>query len=172
MKELFLVLLGFLLGQVPPWHARKRRMKTHWSALRAEIDQCQEKAETLLRDNIMSPLYRLPVMTYQASFPVLLVDGAVEQSEVLAIGRFFGLAQEINRGLDSADQISKAGDSQRLMQEFNRNCLKARELIEPKDGATSLYTKVRGIIDSKITPRAWQIRHLSIFQCRGTRKSK
>jgi hypothetical protein len=79
MQEFLLVLLGFFLGLIPQWLQRKRRLKAHWCALSAEIEQCREKAETLLGDNVMSPLYRFPVMAYQASFPILLADGAVQE---------------------------------------------------------------------------------------------
>jgi len=158
MKELFLILVGFLLGMIPPWFMRKRRLRTHWCAFRAEMEQCNEKAKKLLNDNIMSPLYRLPLIAYQVSFPVLLADGAVEEKEVLSIGRFFNLAEELNRGLDNAADMLKAGNDEKLQQEFNRNCLKAKALIEPNDGQDSLYTEARRIIDSKISARWWQFR--------------
>jgi hypothetical protein len=156
MKEFLLVLLGFFLGLVPPWLQRKRRLKTHWCALRAEIEQCREKAETLLKDNVMSPLYRLPVMTYQTSFPVLLAGGAVQENEVSVIGRFFSQAQDINRGLDNAAEMFKVGNDEKLKQEFDRNCLKAKGLIKPKDGEESLYTQARKVVDHKISLRWWQ----------------
>ena len=156
MKELLLVLLVFCLALVGPWLQRKRRLKTHWCALRAEIEQCREKTETLLTDPVMSPLYRLPVMTYQTSFPVLLADGAVHEKEVSVIGRFFSQAQDINRGLDNAAEMFKAGNDEKLKQEFNRNCLKVKEMIEPKDGEKSLYTQAKTVIDYKISLRWWQ----------------
>lgn len=161
MKELFLILLGFLLGMIPPWFMRKRRLRTHWCALRADMEQCNEKAKKLLNHNIMSPLYRLPLLGYQVSFPVLLADGAVEENEVLSIGRFFNLAEELNRGLDNAAEMLKVGNDEKLKKEFNRNCLKAKALIEPNDGQDSLYTEARWIIDSKISARWWQFRKYS-----------
>ena len=154
--SVLLVLLGFFLALVPPWLQRKRRLKTHWCALRAEIEQCREKTETLLSDHVMSPLYRLPVMTYQTSFPVLLADGGAQENEVSVIGRFFSQAQDINRGLDNAAEMFKAGNNEKVKQEFDRNCLKARELIEPNDGEESLYTKAKKVVDHKISLRWWQ----------------
>lgn len=160
MKELFLIILGFLLGTIPPWFMRKRRLRTHWCALRADMGQCNEKAEKLLKDNKMSPLYRLPLIAYQVSFPVLLADGAVEENEVLLIGQFFNMAEELNRGLDNAAEMLKVGNDQRLQQEFNRNCLKAKVLIEPNDGKDNLYAEAKRIIDSKISVKWWQfIKH-------------
>ncbi len=82
MTELAFAIFGFLLGLLPSWFNRKRRLKTHWCALRAEMMLCKEKAELLLNDNVMSPLYRLPVIAYQVSYPVVLADGAVAEEEV------------------------------------------------------------------------------------------
>jgi len=81
-------------------------------------------------------------MTYHVSFPVLLADGGVDQSEFSAIGRFFGMAGEINRGLDNAAEMRKIDDSEKLRQEFERNCLKAEELIK-------LYDEAIKVVDSK-----------------------
>ena len=51
-------------------------------------------------------------------------------------------------------------DDQRLQQEFNRNCLKAKELIKPNYGNDSLYAEAKRIIDSKISAKWWQfIKH-------------
>ena len=156
MKEVLLILFGFLLGTIPPWFSRKRRLKSHWCALRADINQCKDKAEILLNDQVMSPLYRLPLTAFRVSFPVLLADGAINEIEVLAIGRFFSLVGEINRGLDYAAQVVKAEDKQQLQQEFNRNCLKAKALIESDNGPESLYDEVRRIVDSKVSLKWWQ----------------
>jgi hypothetical protein len=55
MGEIASLLLGFLLGLVPPWFSRKRRLKAHWWALRAELSECGEKAEMLLKDLYLCP---------------------------------------------------------------------------------------------------------------------
>ena len=124
--------------------------------MRAEIEQCREKAETLLSGRVKSPLYRLPLMTYQTSFPALLADGAVHENEVSVIVRFFSLAQDINRGLDNAAEMFKASNDEKLQQEFHRNRLKVRDMIEPKDGGESLYTQAKTVLDHKISLRWWQ----------------
>ena len=151
MKELLLVILGFLLGLVPSWYARKRRLKTHWCALRAEIIECNAKAGTLLTDNIKSPLYRLPVTTFHVSFPALLADGGVNESEVSAIGRFFSMAEEINRGLDNAAEMLKSSDIESLDREFNRNCLKSKKLTEQNENSESLYAEAIRVVDRKVS---------------------
>ena len=89
MKDIFLVLFGFVLGWLPAWANRRRRLKTHWSAIRAELDLCSERASALLHDAVQSPLYRLPSSAYLASFPALLTEGALTESEYSTMGRFF-----------------------------------------------------------------------------------
>jgi hypothetical protein len=156
MKEILLIIFGFILGIIPPWLTKKRRLKTHWCALKADIDQCKEAAETLLNEGIMSPLYRLPLIAYQVSFPVLLADGAVNEDEVLAVGRFFSLVEQINRGLDYAAEMYKVGDNARLRIEFNRNMAKAEALIKPREGSISLFDGVRQIVELKISINVWE----------------
>ncbi len=155
MTELAFAIFGFLLGLLPPWFNRKRRLKTHWCALRAEMMLCKEKAETLLNDNVMSPLYRLPVIAYQVSYPVLLADGAVAEEEVLILGRFFEQVQDINRGLDNAAQAKMGNDSYNLKTEYDRNLLKAERLVAEHNGEPSLFVLARDVVDEKISLRWW-----------------
>jgi hypothetical protein len=157
MYELALATFGFLLGLLPSWFQRKRRLKTHWCAVRADIKQCNERAQTLLKDDVQSPLYRLPLIAYQTSYPILLADGAVSEDEVLKLGQFFGLVQDINRGLDNAAQIYMSGDliANKLKSEFNRNRMKAEHLVVPKE-AVSLANQALAIVDCKISQRWWR----------------
>ena len=155
MKEVLLVLFGFVLGFIPTWLDRKRRLKTHWSVIRAEIELCREKAVALLNDAIQSPLYRLPSSAYETSFPVLLTEGALSESESLTMGRFFSQVQDINRGLDNASTVLRSNDTAGLNQEFDRNLLKARSLIESGDGAPSLYTSAKTLVDGKVAKQWW-----------------
>src|SRR6266487_2748931 len=158
MREVAFVFLGMLVGLLPPWFIRKRRLKAHWCALRAEIIQCNEKATTIFTSKplVMAPLYRLPLMTYQASFPVLLGDGALSESEVRILGRFFSQAQDINRGLDNAAEMNKSDKQAKLEQEFNRNCLKAKELVEAQGQEQSLYAQALAIVDRKTNQSWWR----------------
>lgn len=155
MTELAFIIFGFLLALLPSWFSRKRRLKTHWCALRAEMMLCKEKAEMLLNDNVMSPLYRLPVIAYQVSYPVLLADGAVAEAEVLTLGRFFEQVQDINRGIDNAAQAKMSNDSQNLRTEYDRNLLKAERLVAERNGETSLFVLAKNIVDEKISLKWW-----------------
>ena len=158
MRDVAFLLLGLLVGLLPPWFARKRRLKTHWRALRAEVTQCSERATVVFTSQplVMAPLYRLPLMTYQASFPVLLADGAVSESEVRTLGRFFSQVQDINRGLDNAAETNKADKLAKLEQEFERNCFKAKALVEAQGQEPSLYAQALAIVDRKANQSWWR----------------
>ena len=156
MTELAYAIFGLLVGLLPPWFNRKRRLRTHWCALRAEMMLCKEKAETLLEDNVMSPLYRLPVIAYQVSYPVVLADGAVAEEEVLTLGRFFEQVQDINRGLDNAAQAKMNNDSHNIKTEYDRNLLKAERLVAEHNSEPSLFVLAKAVVDRKIALRWWQ----------------
>ena len=158
MYEVAFVIFGMLIGALPSWFDRKRRLKTHWSALRAEMNLCKEKAETVLSKDpaYLSPLYRLPMLAFQVSLPVLLADGALSESESLIVSRFYSQAQDINRGLDNAAEMLKAGNNEMLKTEYSRNCLKSEGLIHPRDNQPSLYDQVISIVNNKINQKWWQ----------------
>lgn len=156
MYETALILLGILLGLIPSWYVRKRRIKTHWSALRAELTQCKTKAEVFLKDEKLSPLYRFPNIAYRTSYPVLLTDGVVSEDEVLIIGRFFQQVEDINRGLDNAADAYKGHESIRQQQEDIRNRHKAKVLIRGESDTVSHYDQAERIVSAKINKRWWQ----------------
>jgi hypothetical protein len=107
----------------------------------------------LLNDAVQSPLYRLPLVAYEVSFPVLLSEGALSEEELLSVGRFYGQAQDINRGLDNAAVMLQSNDTAGLGREFGRNLLKARRLIESDD---SLYAVAKRVVDSRVKRRWWR----------------
>ena len=148
MESLLLVLLGFFLGLVPGWWSRKQRLKVHWGALRAEVAICREKAETYLNDNVMSPLYRLPTKAYETSFPVLLSDAAVKEEEVRELSKFYGMVEDLNRGLDNAAELHKGNQTGALKTEYKRNCTKAQNITEPQQGDSNLYSIAVSVIES------------------------
>lgn len=140
MQEMLLVILGFLLGLIPGWKARRDRLKVHWGALRAEIELCREHATTYLKDDVMAPLYRLPMKAYEASLSVLLSDAAVKEDEVQTLLKFYGQVEDLNRGLDNATQLAMENNTGPLKTEYKRNCMKAEQLIPPQSGGSNLYT--------------------------------
>jgi len=150
LKEFILIVAGFILAHIPGMFDRKRKLKTHWHAIRAELLLSKEKAGILLNAGIAAPLYRLPVVAYSTSFPILLAEGAVTEDEVMKIGRCFDQMQDINRGLDYASEMNKLGNIENVEKEHNRNCLKANALLFGEDGKESLFEPAKKIIDSKI----------------------
>lgn len=120
--------------------------------------QCKEKAETFLNDNVASPLYRLPITAYQTSYSILLRDGAVSEDEVLVLGTFFGLVQDINRGLDNTAAMHMSGTpmENKIQSEYQRNRMKVEALIKEKDHKPSIYEQAKNTVDSKIALRFWK----------------
>ena len=155
-KEIILVLLGFSLSWAPLWFDRRRKIRTHWAAIRAEIILCVEKALVLSGAGIMAPLYRLPIIAFETSFPVLLVEGEVSEAECLSIGRFFSQVHDINRGLDNATAMAHADQSEKLKKEYLRNLSKAVELAKGADGAGGLSKSAFNIVNAKLERGWWQ----------------
>jgi hypothetical protein len=156
LKEIVFLIVGFFLGHVPGWLDRKRKLKTHWYAIRAEMNLCKEKASTLLNDQIQSPLYRLPIIAFQTSFPILLSEGMLAEVESCTMSRFSCQVQDINRGLDYAAEMYSAGNTDKLEKEYDRNCLKAQTLTLSKGGQESLYEAAKKIVDAKISLGWWK----------------
>jgi hypothetical protein len=144
------VLLGFVLAEVKETWARRRRRMAHWGALRAEIEFSRRLAETYVRDGVPAPLYRLPTTAYSQSFPALLSDAAVAESEGRSLIQFFSEVETLNRGLDLAQTARESGDEQAHQAEFERNLLKARRLMPPAAGVESYYQPARAVVDAHV----------------------
>ena len=84
------------------------------------------------------------------SFPALISDGVFGEFELLSISRFFNQAQDINRGLDNAADMVKAGDQEKLNSEYRRNLTKAIELIGD-DKTKGLYDDARTVVEQEIS---------------------
>ena len=119
-------------------------------ALRAEIEFCRRLAETYVRDRVIALLYRLPTTAYSQSFPVLLSDAAVAETEVQSLMQFFSEVETLNRGLDLAQTARESGDEQALQAEFERNLLKATRLMPPAAGAENYYQPARAVVDGHV----------------------
>jgi hypothetical protein len=149
-KEIVLVLLGFILAWAPQWFDRRRRIVAHWAALRAEALLCAEAARNFLADGVLAPLYRLPTIAFEKSFPLLLVEGELSEPDILSVTRFFALAQDINRGLDNATKLAQAGETEKLQAEYQRLVLKATTLVEGSDGKGGLSLGAFALINGKL----------------------
>jgi len=142
--------MGFLLATVLSWWQRKRMLKAHWAAIRAEMALVKEKAETLVNTPVLAPLYRLPVVTVQTAFPILLAEGSLNEQEALAVGRYVSQVEDINRGLDYAASRAMGEDTVGLSKEYNRVALKTRGLIDESNGSKSLFDMTKAVVDEQL----------------------
>jgi hypothetical protein len=154
MKDIALVLLGFVLAFIPLWFDRKRKLKGHFCAIRAELDLCKERAEVFLKDHIASPLYRMPLTPYEVSVPILLSESALSEKESITLSRFYCLAEDINRGLDNAAAV--INDKDALKREYSRLTLKVQTLIGPTASQQTLFDATRELVDIKISTPWWK----------------
>ena len=152
MKEIALVLLGALLTLIPIWFDRRRSIKGHFLAIRAELQICLDRANIFLNDNIKSPLYRLPLTAYSVAVPILIRENVLSEEESKILARFYGQAEDINRGLDYA-ATSKGAD---LDNQVNRLILKTKELAVSEENKKSLYEEAKELVDNKIAIPIWR----------------
>ena len=144
------VVVGFFLATMLRWWERKRKVKAHWEAIRAEMTLCKEKADTFLNTPVAAPLYRFPVMAMQTAFPILLTEGSLNEQEALAVGRYSSQVEDINRGLDYAASQAMDGTTVGLASQYNRLVLKTRDLIEAADGGRSIFEAAQDVVDGRL----------------------
>ncbi len=146
------VTVGFALAQSKDWWSRRRRRKTHWAAIGAELEFCRRMAETYERDPVLAPLYRLPTMAYRNSLASLLADAALNGEELNAVMQFFIEAETLNRGLDLAQEARAGNNEKALAEEVRRNTAKARRLrpVIPGETQADHYTPARIVIDKHV----------------------
>ena len=149
MEKVALILFGFVLAFVPKWLDRKRKIKSHWNAISAEITRIKSMAEMLIQDEILSPLFRLPIKSYEISFSMLLSEGAVKKGEVHVLEEFYDLVQEINRGLDQSALAVSNNDKARTHKEFSRFIGKSKKLIQGIDEQSSYIEPVELLLKKK-----------------------
>ena len=155
-KEVLLIVIGFVLGFVPSWLDRKRRLRAHLQGIRAEMQLVRERANMLLTDNVMAPLYRLPVSAYQTSFPILLAEGVLSEQEALFLGDYFCQVQDINRGLDNATAMAHSNDEVGIDREFDRLVIKAQRLMKDGSKGQALYAAGLATVEQQLARPWWR----------------
>ena len=154
MSEIIIpVIIGFLLALIPGWFDRKRKIKSHLAALRAEIRIIKEKSEIYLKDNVVSPLVRLPTETFKTSYAILLAEGVLEENEIHGIGIFYSQVQDINRGFDNLAAALASRDHALMEGESVRCNIKVNKLVTGND---ALYTNVEEILNEELCKYFWQ----------------
>lgn len=146
--------VAFFLVVLYDWFRARRRRRSHFAALRAEMDYCNHLAQTYLRDRIAAPLYRLPIVAYSNSLPALLSEASLNESETHLLLSFFNEVETLNRGLDQAETARLIADPQerdaKLTDEFSRNMLKAQKLVPVDALSPSYYDRAKSVIDSRL----------------------
>ena len=144
------VTTGFALAVGKEKLDRRKRLRAHWAALRAEVHYCEHVAEIYLKDSVIAPLYRLPQVAYENSFPALLADGRLTEAEVRAAIEFFVEVASLNRGLDLAQGARERNDTLALDQEYNRNRGKAANLVVGDNGKRTYFDNLNQILTKHI----------------------
>lgn len=116
--------VGFVLNEIARKIERSRSEAKHWAALRAEVERCASTAEGFVRDDVMAPLWRLPMQAYLAA----VADGGMSTVDASALADFYSTADQLNRGLDDAAASERAGDGDALRNHHPRNVMKAKKI--------------------------------------------
>jgi len=142
LTGLFGTALGFGLSTCKDDWDRRRQSQAHLAALKAELEYCGKTACGFLADTIKSPLYRLPTLSFQEAFPLLVAEGSFLEAEIYAVIEYFTGVETLNRGLDQATAVLGAEDENnnnpRLEAEHGRNRLKATRLIPSSEHYSSV----------------------------------
>ena len=96
--------------------------------------QCSMKELRTTKDPaILAPLYQLPLTMFERALPKLIGEGLLAGEEVSGLVEYVMRAAELNRGLALAVSVAAAqGDTPALRQQYDRNCLKAANIVDEK----------------------------------------
>lgn len=128
-KALIGVVVGFLLAVAYEWNKRRLSRQAHWGMLGAEVSLCAERARNYLGRSVSAPLYRLPTAAFKVSFPVLVAEADLSPREFKSLVEFYSWCEDINRGLDNADETAKARNTDQLLLEEKRIDSKCEKLL-------------------------------------------
>jgi hypothetical protein len=104
------------------------------------------KADQFKEEQILGPLYRLPIINFWNSLMNLVGSGFDKADQIDRLSDFFLNANGFNRGLDNIDSYIKAGfkeDADEINRENTRNRVYANEIIR-------LYPNVIEILDKQV----------------------
>lgn len=110
--------------------SRRVERRGEITAMLAEVFRARLSMQTLLREDILAPLYRLPIANFDRALPKLIGDGRLEDMEIDVLVEYGNRIEELNRGLERAGDAHS--DGARMVREFKRNRAKALEILEEK----------------------------------------
>lgn len=146
VQSVLFVGLGWLLSGIWPWQQKAKARKAHWLAMKTEVSIWKRKADQFKDEQILGPLYRLPIINYWNSLMNLIASGFTETEKIDRLSDFFLNANGFNRGLDNIDSYIRVGfteDSDEIVRENTRNRVYANEIIR-------LYPNVIEILDKQL----------------------
>lgn len=94
----------------------------------------------------------MPIRSYSANLPALLMAELLTEHDIESLSRFFGNADSFNRSLDYAQEALGA-QQQNMMREVDRARIKARKIAPGKDGAKTQYDEALSIVTRHIQAR-------------------
>jgi hypothetical protein len=144
IQSVLLVGLGWLLGGLRPWLQKGRGRKANWLAMKAEVSIWKRKAEQFKEDQILGPLYRLPIINFWNALMNLIMGGFDKADEIDRLSDFFINAKGFNRGLDNIDSFLRAGfkeDADEIIRENTRNRVYASEIIRLHPNVSEIFNK-------------------------------
>ncbi|MCZ6517554.1 MAG: hypothetical protein O6763_08700 [Gammaproteobacteria bacterium] len=139
-ESLISVVVGFVLGRGSFSLDRRRRVKTHRGALRAEANMCVQRARNYIKGPVLSPVYRAPMEAHAVAFPELLRDGVFSEDDVTVIEEFYSQVGDFNRTLDFIHD-ARSQDSSRFTQETRRAKAKAQVVVDASEAALAAVSK-------------------------------
>jgi uncharacterized protein YacL len=130
-------LFGALIGSCIPlswarWTRRKERFG-EVAAMQEEMLHAHRAMVALRTDNILAPLYHLPLTMFERALPKLIGDGLLRREEVSGLIEYVMRAEELNRGLELARQVAAAGaHEQAIAAQWGRNLSKIRHILDER----------------------------------------
>lgn len=146
VQSVLLVCLGWLLSGLRPWLQKAKTRKANWLAMKIEVSIWKRKADQFKEEQILGPLYRLPIINFWNSLMNLIGSGFDKADQIDRLSDFFLNANGFNRGLDNIDSYIKAGfkeDADEINRENTRNRVYANEIIR-------LYPNVIEILNKQV----------------------
>jgi hypothetical protein len=113
----------FWLGRSKDEATRASRLKSCWSAVRAELEICGTMGIRYLTPphTIMAPAYRWPTVAREKVLPELLLLAGLNTDDTRDLLGYFIEVDALNRGLDMAQDAHSRGEDETLRQLFERN---------------------------------------------------
>ena len=146
VQGVLLVGLGWLLGGLRPWLGKAKARKANWLAMKTEVAIWKRKADQFKDEQILGPLYRLPIINFWNSLMNLIAAGFDDADQIDRLSDYFLNANGFNRGLDNIDSYIRSGfkeDADEIIRENTRNRVYANELAR-------LYPNVIEILEKKL----------------------